>query len=279
MTLFEESYAFLYPTVSANFHPGHGYTDKNSEDDQHAESDFACVVGHLDKLIEEVIDRVALGAEVENLLLRDRKQVAIEGEVVRALDELLDLFERQADDAVCKVLHLLERRDRAVQLLEAFLELRGHFETLKFGNLRVQVDLRLVEARKVEVNLVKNRVDAVGDLLDCVAHVVGDLVDGLIESFAHLGADFHGSVKAAANSQGDQAEVGLRHHVDDEEDDLLNASDAHLQHGHEAADCLLNPRSGHFVDALRHVVGHGSHGATNLLHLGASTKGFASGGS
>jgi hypothetical protein len=43
---------------------------------------------------------------------------------------------------------------------------------------------------------------------------------------------------------------------------------------HEATDCLLNPRSCHFVDALGHVVGHGGHGAADVLDLGASTEGF-----
>ena len=85
-------------------------------------------------------------------------------------------------------------------------------------------------------------------------------------------------METAADSEGDQAEVGLCHHVNDEEDDLFDTSDTHFEHLHEATDCLLNPGSCHFVDALGHVVGHGSHGASNVLNLGASTEGFPTGG-
>jgi len=95
--------------------------------------------------------------------------------------------------------------------------------------------------------------------------------------FADGGADFDCGVKATGYGEGDEAEVGTCHHVNDEENNLLDTRDAHFQHGHEATDCLFNPGRGHCVDAAGHVVGHRSHGAGNVFDLGASTEGLATG--
>ena len=73
MALSKESSTFLHLPVAAHLHPRHRNANKDGGDNEHTESDLACVVSKLNQVVKERIDRVAIGAEGECFLLRHGK--------------------------------------------------------------------------------------------------------------------------------------------------------------------------------------------------------------
>ena len=72
-------------------------------------------------------------------------------------------------------------------------------------------------------------------------------------------------MQTSGHSKCDQAEVCLREEMDDENNDLLDPCDCHDQHLHETVDGSLNSLSSELIGALGHVVGHASHGGSDIL--------------
>ena len=119
---------------------------------------------------------------------------------------------------------------------------------------------------------VEELVEVVLERFGGIGQIARHSLDRLVQRIVHFVAELDGGVQAAADGKRDEAEIGARHHVHNEDGNLLNARDAHAEHREQPVDGLFDARRCQLVDALRHIVWHGCHGAANVLDLDAGRK-------
>ena len=107
---------------SSELDVGHGNADQDGSDDEDTDEDLFGGVDSACNAVKEVRDAVVGRAEVELLLLGNRKQGSVECEGTQGfIDKLLDFFEGEADGVRGEVLNLSKSWDGVVEFIEVLI--------------------------------------------------------------------------------------------------------------------------------------------------------------
>ena len=280
--LIDQLRTFFHGAPSPNLTIGHRDACEDGQHDDDADEDLAQQIGCRHEAVEEGIDAVVVGTEGQLFLLRHGKDGSIKVEGDHGLvDQILDLLERGADDVIGEVLHLCKGGDGAVQLGQALIQARRQVEIVQLVQRGVDVEggNGAVAAKDLghAVKGAGELVQIVLEAADVGVDVVANVAERLVQEAAHVLGHLQRDVQAPADGQCDEAQVGRGEQVQDEDDDLFDAGDAQQQHRHQAVDRLLHSRRGDVVDALRHVMRQGRHGAAHTLDPRARRQGLLPG--
>lgn len=236
-------------------------------------------VGELEQVIEEVDDAGVVGAEGQSLLLGNGEDGVVElPSAVSVVESLLHQVEGDRDGPAGEVLYVVKVGQLLVQLVQVGDESRGvDLDVLELVQVGTHVDLRrfrgilskdTADAADALANLANNIVHLVLDAVADLGNVVGDGADSFVHRVCGLRDDGSGDVETAMDSSADEAGVGRSHHVDDEQDELLDTCQDHVEDYHHAMDGFSNSLRSQAVDSDGQVVRHRGHSTANILHLG-----------
>lgn len=258
---------------------GHGDAHEDGED---ADDDDECNlsgVGDLEQVLEEVDDAGVVGAEGQRFLLGHGEDGVVELPcAIGVVESLLHQVEGDRDGLAGEVLYVVKVGQFLVQLIKVGDESRGiDLDVLELVQVGAHVDLRrfgrilsedTADAADALADFAEDIVHLVLDAVADLGNIVGDGADSFVHGVCRFRDDGSGDVETAMDSSADQAGVGRSHHVDDEQDELLDTSQDHVENDHHAMDGFSNALRSQAVDSDGQVVRHGGHGTANVLHLG-----------